>query len=345
MDPNVSVSVAWTVEGKETDVLVVAKGFVHVNEDDSYTFGYETPRPTIAEMAAHYLDELRQVQPVGPYFLGGRSLGGIIAYEMACQLRAQGDAVALLAVLDSYPVGHDRASVAGTTLGSVLSPTLQKLGPFAKALGPALRATRPLVRDTTPVLRDQLRPFARDVRPIVDELQPAAHAVAGADPEIVKVLSYLNTFFNAVAYNPPGSEEGFLFWGAWLSHIGPSVLTAQDAFGRGQLPGGDPGQPAAQRDGRHLDPETGRLDHTYGGLADRGMEVVGEGVGPQDDRRAVDRRKPGAADQCAGGAVGRQRRCRIEVQRSHYSIAHAGEAFGEEHLGPRCGAAAKGQTV
>jgi phospholipid/cholesterol/gamma-HCH transport system substrate-binding protein len=55
--------------------------------------------------------------------------------------------------------------------------------------------------------------------------------VAGADPQIVSVLTYLNKFFNALAYNPPGPEEGFLFWGAWLSHIGPSLLTAQDAFG------------------------------------------------------------------------------------------------------------------
>jgi phospholipid/cholesterol/gamma-HCH transport system substrate-binding protein len=142
-----------------------------------------------------------------------------------------GDLRAALATLPKTLSAVDRAAVGGITLGTVLRPTLQKLEPFARALGPALRATRPLVRDTTPVLRDQLRPFARDVQPIVDELRPAAHAVAGADPEIVKVLTYLNTFFNAVAYNPPGADEGFLFWGAWLSHIGPSVLTAQDAFG------------------------------------------------------------------------------------------------------------------
>jgi len=76
----------------------------------------EAPHTRIEDMAAHYIDELRQVQPVGPYFLGGRSLGGIIAYEMACQLRAQGHEIGLLAVLDSYPVGYERASPDGDSL-------------------------------------------------------------------------------------------------------------------------------------------------------------------------------------------------------------------------------------
>ncbi|HYW74575.1 MAG TPA: amino acid adenylation domain-containing protein [Pyrinomonadaceae bacterium] len=70
----------------------------------------EAPHTSIVEMAEHYIHELRQVQPDGPYFLGGRSLGGIIAYEMACQLRAAGQEVALLALLDSYPVGYQRLS-------------------------------------------------------------------------------------------------------------------------------------------------------------------------------------------------------------------------------------------
>src|SRR6185295_16996263 len=63
----------------------------------------EQPQKTIEDMAAHYLIEIRQLQPEGPYFIGGRSLGGMIAYEMACQLHAGGEEVALLALLDSYP--------------------------------------------------------------------------------------------------------------------------------------------------------------------------------------------------------------------------------------------------
>ena len=52
---------------------------------------HEAPHERIDEMAAHYIKELRQLQSHGPYFIGGRSLGGIIAYEIACQLRGQGE--------------------------------------------------------------------------------------------------------------------------------------------------------------------------------------------------------------------------------------------------------------
>jgi thioesterase domain-containing protein len=54
-------------------------------------------------MAAAYIAELRRVQPAGPYFLGGWSFGGLAAFEMAQQLRAEGEEVGLLAVIDTGP--------------------------------------------------------------------------------------------------------------------------------------------------------------------------------------------------------------------------------------------------
>jgi len=52
-------------------------------------------------MAAHYIAAIRAVQPQGPYLLGGWSLGGVVAFEMARILRAEGQTVLLLALLDS----------------------------------------------------------------------------------------------------------------------------------------------------------------------------------------------------------------------------------------------------
>src|SRR5205823_2243155 len=49
-----------------------------------------------------YVAALQAVQPVGPYLLGGWSFGGVVAFEMAQQLHAQGQTVALLALLDSW---------------------------------------------------------------------------------------------------------------------------------------------------------------------------------------------------------------------------------------------------
>jgi aspartate racemase len=68
--------------------------------------GSKPVHTTIKEMAAHYIKEMREVQPEGPYLIGGRSSGGTIAFEMACQLRAAGEEVALLALLDAYPAGY-----------------------------------------------------------------------------------------------------------------------------------------------------------------------------------------------------------------------------------------------
>ncbi|PWU11731.1 MAG: hypothetical protein C5B50_22825 [Verrucomicrobia bacterium] len=64
---------------------------------------------TIEQMAACYIQEIRRVQPSGPYHLGGYCLGGNIAYEMARQLRAAGQPVGAVLLLDSAPAnaGYD----------------------------------------------------------------------------------------------------------------------------------------------------------------------------------------------------------------------------------------------
>ncbi|HEX2187107.1 MAG TPA: thioesterase domain-containing protein, partial [Chloroflexota bacterium] len=63
--------------------------------------GTLVPLGRIEEMAALYLEEIRRVQPAGPYFLGGYSGGGVIAFEMAQQLRRAGQEIALLVLIDS----------------------------------------------------------------------------------------------------------------------------------------------------------------------------------------------------------------------------------------------------
>jgi pyochelin synthetase len=57
---------------------------------------------TVEEMAVHYLKELRQLQPEGPYYLGGFCMGGQVAYEMAQLLVKDGQRVSLLAMIDTY---------------------------------------------------------------------------------------------------------------------------------------------------------------------------------------------------------------------------------------------------
>ncbi len=70
--------------------------------------GKQEPDTRVEEMAARYITEIRTVQPAGPYYLGGVSFGGVVAYEMAQQLHAQGEKVALLAMFNTDFPDHPK---------------------------------------------------------------------------------------------------------------------------------------------------------------------------------------------------------------------------------------------
>ncbi|HET8658429.1 MAG TPA: amino acid adenylation domain-containing protein [Micromonosporaceae bacterium] len=61
---------------------------------------------SVREMATTYIEQIRAVQPTGPYHLIGASFGGIPAHEIALQLREAGEAVGALVVMDVYPEGQ-----------------------------------------------------------------------------------------------------------------------------------------------------------------------------------------------------------------------------------------------
>lgn len=63
--------------------------------------GGEVVYPSLEAMAADYIEAMRRIQPRGPYRLGGWSFGGLVAFEIACQLRRRGEEVALLAIVDT----------------------------------------------------------------------------------------------------------------------------------------------------------------------------------------------------------------------------------------------------
>ncbi|HVG07877.1 MAG TPA: amino acid adenylation domain-containing protein, partial [Thermoanaerobaculia bacterium] len=90
---------------------------------------------SIPAMAAHYLEAMRTVQPAGPYHLGGWSLGGVVAFEMARQLRDEGEAVELAALID--PPSPRRST----------DPEEEPLVPFAMDLGALLGLSPAAVRD------------------------------------------------------------------------------------------------------------------------------------------------------------------------------------------------------
>ena len=63
--------------------------------------GKQKPHTQVEVMAADYIQQIRTIQPEGPYLLGGECIGGIVAFEMARQLQAQGQKLGLLVLMDT----------------------------------------------------------------------------------------------------------------------------------------------------------------------------------------------------------------------------------------------------
>lgn len=93
------VGLAWCYTGLASHI-----------DSDRQIYGIQSPAivgdtrlpASIDELAGRYVEEIRRIQPVGPYDLLGWSLGGVLAQAMAVQLQASGEEVATLAMLDSY---------------------------------------------------------------------------------------------------------------------------------------------------------------------------------------------------------------------------------------------------
>jgi amino acid adenylation domain-containing protein len=105
----------FVVPGVGGNVLVFARLSKLLGEDQPFyglqaqgLDGKARPFTRIDDMARHYVAEIRTVQPRGPYRIGGTCTGGLVAYEMAQQLRAEGEEV-LLAIMESWHPDSYRA--------------------------------------------------------------------------------------------------------------------------------------------------------------------------------------------------------------------------------------------
>jgi len=182
------------------------------------------PRTSIEEMASAYVEALRAAQPRGPYLLGGWSLGGVVAYEMARRLRERGDEVALVALFDAYAPAPPREEPEPTRLDEVLL--------FARDLMGASLATLDLDVST-------LAGLAPDA--VLERLLEAGHA-SGALPRGTD-LARLQALFQVFAahhaavlrYTPPPLRERVVLFAAsesedgsaddrgWAALVGPTL--------------------------------------------------------------------------------------------------------------------------
>jgi len=113
LNPNGTKTPIFIVHGANHNILVY-KNLAEELDDDQPVYALQAkglsgevePHNSVEEMASHYISEIKTINPDGPYSLGGFSFGGIIAFEMAKQLKAQGKKVKILALFDSYVYPH-----------------------------------------------------------------------------------------------------------------------------------------------------------------------------------------------------------------------------------------------
>jgi len=113
---------------------IIFKALVHHLGDDQPCYGVQTPglvgprRPPrrIEDYVPPQLAAIREVQPEGPYFFAGYSFGSTVAFAIARQLRAEGERVALLAMIDGWAPGHPRALPDAPVLHRLLDRWLRR---------------------------------------------------------------------------------------------------------------------------------------------------------------------------------------------------------------------------
>ena len=154
--------------------------------------GVTPPLESVTAMATRYLREIRALQPHGPYFFAGGSMGGMIAYEMARELREQGETIGLLALFDTYGPAHRRLERDHqlAELGRVWHERLErarglgfkgKLGMLTHAIGWRVRRVSDEV--TVRLLRLSNRPLPHALRyREIERVHERAHMAYRAQP-------------------------------------------------------------------------------------------------------------------------------------------------------------------
>ncbi len=144
--------------------------------------GKNAPLTTIEDMAAYYIKALQSVQPQSPYFIGGWSFGGLVAFEMAQQLQAAGHEVALVAILDTQaPVSSNKPSLKDS-FKFIFTTVIRSIWSFFADYLYILTTPNPKLRKGTP--SDQTSRSFKD------------HPSRKSYPKLNKFLTLLKTKFS-----------------------------------------------------------------------------------------------------------------------------------------------------
>jgi len=179
-------------------------GIRHQSED-----GQPARYRTVEEIASHYLEEIRSVQPQGPYILGGYCFGGLVTMEMAKQLRAQGESVDLLVLInppfDPVPgLGNNPQDIGSGTLWLGLRRNLYALGSLSphEKLGYVLKRVRGKIAEAVSFAWAPTKRFAQRF------IWEMCERIGAALPVFVRSPYILNIYQEAIRKYRPQPYQG-----------------------------------------------------------------------------------------------------------------------------------------
>jgi len=217
-DGGSSIIVPITTAGEKAPFFCVHGGAGHVfhyralaqHLDDKRPFygiqpahreGLQTLNDDVVGMAAEYVAEVRRVQPAGPYFLGGFCFGGIVAFEMAQQLRAAGEAVAFVGIIDTFSpnyteIAHRRPDDAHISWLQRHARRIGEQESTADKFSYLWRSTRGRINTSV------LKPVQRKLNKRKQEQQQAERTAHAVTPELRDQLAMSATTEAYMRYKP-----------------------------------------------------------------------------------------------------------------------------------------------
>jgi thioesterase domain-containing protein len=190
---------------------------------------------TVESMARDYVERIRRIQPHGPYRLGGFCASGLVAYEIACILRAAGETVDAVLLLNSSPLPNERIAALDWLVRRIgsdarLSSRVRDSLCYNLARVHAALVTGPVA--TVSVLRRLLSASVRRSRTNVDPLEPehfeqrrGAEDTKNSFAHIVAALTYHPRRYAGDVTLIWGEEQATIFeertmgWGAVAEHV------------------------------------------------------------------------------------------------------------------------------
>ncbi|MGE4426030.1 MAG: MlaD family protein [Solirubrobacteraceae bacterium] len=154
---------------------------------------------------------------------GHRALGALRAEDASLR-------TSLARLPGALESGAEALDATGKLAGE-LQPAVRALTPSVRRLPGTIRTLGSLGGRFATTLRTEFRPLTREAQPLAAQAALGVRSTSALLPDLSRTVQRVQYLANSLAYNPPGKEEGGLFWGSWMIHNWNSLPSYGDAHG------------------------------------------------------------------------------------------------------------------